>query len=54
MEKSRRNFLKNLSKGAVGAALISYFPFKLFAGENHKNKSNIKVKIHPQAVKRTK
>jgi len=51
MEKSRRNFLTTLSKGAVGAAILSYLPFKVFAG---KKRSNIKVKIHPQAVKRTK
>ncbi|MFA8341754.1 MAG: twin-arginine translocation signal domain-containing protein [Rhodothermaceae bacterium] len=54
MEKSRRNFLTTLGKGAVGAAILSYLPFKIFAGEKNKKRSSIKVKIHPQAVKRTK
>ncbi len=43
-----------IGKGAVGAAILSSLPFKLFAGEKSKKKNSIKVKIHPQAVKRTK
>ena len=54
MEKNRRSFLKTIGKGAIGAAILSSLPFNLFAGKKTKKKNSIKVKIHPQAVKRTK
>jgi len=46
----RRRFFNKISLGAVGAVLLSSYPFKLFAGS--KNTKKVIVKIHPNSVKR--
>ncbi|MCP5063130.1 MAG: hypothetical protein GY936_11795 [Ignavibacteriae bacterium] len=47
----RRRFFNKISLGAVGAILLSAFPFKLLAGSK-KNIKKVSVKIHPKSVKR--
>ncbi len=47
----RRKFFNKISLGAVGAILLSTFPFKLLAGSK-KNIKKVSVKIHPKSVKR--
>ncbi len=50
---NRKNFFEKIGKGALAAAVASVMPFKFFtsAAEASSNK-NIKIKIHPFAVKR--
>lgn len=51
-DNGRRDFFKKLSAGLIGAAFISYMPFK-FLRKNKPNKK-LTVRIHPSAVKRNK
>lgn len=48
----RRKFFGRIGMGALGFTIFSSFPFKLFAKDTKLN--NVKIKIHPSAVKRTK
>lgn len=49
----RRNFFKRIIAGTVGLTFLSSAPLKILA-KNRKNGKHIKVKIHPQAVRRNK
>lgn len=48
---NRRKFFNNVSIGALSAFVFSIFPFKVFGKSNTKR---VKVKIHPNSVKRNK
>lgn len=48
----RRTFLSKVSLGAIGAIFLSFSPFKKMSKRKHKIPSDIKVKIHPNSVKR--
>lgn len=48
----RRKFFDRVGKSALAVTLFSSLPFKIFAKENIKQ--NVKVLIHPSAVKRNK
>jgi len=49
----RRTFFQRFGKGIIAAGILSLLPFRISKGEK-KPKQNLKVKIHPNAVKRTK
>ncbi len=49
----RKKFFQNLGKGALFFAVLKAFPFKFFNNIN-RNAKQIKVKIHPSAIKRNK
>ncbi len=50
---NRKNFFEKVGKGAFVAALASVIPFKFFTSvAKASSNKNIKVKIHPSAVKR--
>ena len=48
----RRKFFSRTGKTAIVTALMSSFPFKIFANERRFDK--VKIKINPLAVKRNK
>ncbi len=50
----RRTFIQKLGLSFAAISFISLNPLKLFAANKKKDFSNIKIKIHPQAVKRNK
>lgn len=49
----RRKFFGTAGKGLIAAAVLSALPFKLQSLFVKKEK-NVKVKIHPSAIKRNK
>lgn len=49
---SRRNILRGTVLGSLAGLLVSVNPVKLFSSQPKANESNLKVKIHPLAVKR--
>jgi len=50
---NRKNFFEKIGKGALAAAVVSVIPFKFFTSvAKASSNKNIKVKIHPSAVKR--
>lgn len=51
---NRRNFFNKITLSSIGTVLLSSIPFKIFADQKKKNFKNIKVKIHPDSVKRIK
>ncbi len=51
---NRRKFFNKISIGAVAAFVLSNIPSKLFGSYKKKDIKNIKVKIHPDSVKRNK
>jgi hypothetical protein len=53
-EYNRRNFFGMVTKSAVGFAVLSSLPGKLFSKTQKKLKKKINIKIHPSAVKRNK
>ena len=54
----RKNFLGRVGKGALAAFIISVLPGSLFSSKIKSRKteklSSIKIKAHPDAVKRIK
>jgi len=51
---NRKKFFTSISLGAIGFTLFNSFPMNLISKRFDKNKSNIKVKINPDAVSRKK
>ncbi|MFP4370358.1 MAG: twin-arginine translocation signal domain-containing protein [Candidatus Kapaibacterium sp.] len=51
--KTRRNFFKTAAASAAGMAAMSLNPFKIISKES-KNDEQPAVRLHPEAVKRTK
>jgi hypothetical protein len=50
---NRKNFFGKIGKSALVAAVASVIPFKFFSSvAKASTNKNIKVKIHPSAVKR--
>lgn len=50
---NRKNFFGKIGKGALVAAVASVLPFKFLSSVSKASSNkNIKVKIHPFAVKR--
>jgi len=50
----RRKFFNRISISAIGALFLSSFPFKFFGFNKHRSNSKVKVRIHPNSVKRNK
>ncbi len=50
----RRKFFSRISIGALGAVILSSFPFKIFGKGKKRNIKKVYVKIHPSSVKRNK
>jgi hypothetical protein len=50
----RRKFFNKLSLSAIGAVLLSSYPLNLFAKKKNFISTTIKIKLHPNSVKRTK
>ena len=50
----RRTFFNKISISAIGTMLFSFSPIKLFAGKKNNLPSIIKIKLHPNSVKRNK
>ena len=50
----RRKFFNRISLGAIGTLLLSSYPLNILAQKKNKFSSDIKVKLHPNSVKRTK
>jgi hypothetical protein len=48
----RRNFFGKIGKASLVAAVVSVIPFKIFGKGKIGRALNVKVKIHPSAVKR--
>ncbi|MBK7106435.1 MAG: hypothetical protein IPH62_14235 [Ignavibacteriae bacterium] len=51
---NRRKFFNKISLSAIGTLFLSSFPLNIFGTEKKKSFKNIKVKIHPDSVKRNK
>jgi len=51
---NRRKFFNKISLSTIGTLFLSSIPFNLFGSEKKKSFKNIKVKIHPDSVKRNK
>lgn len=52
---NRRKFFEKSVKGGIGAIILSSIPFKSFGKSSPTPvKRNIKLKIHPSAIKRNK
>jgi len=49
----RRNFFGLIGKSTIGIVMLNVIPFKSLFGAG-RNKEQIKVKIHPNAVSRNK
>jgi hypothetical protein len=50
---NRKNFFEKIGKGALAAAVASVMPFKFFSSiAKASSNKNIRIKIHPSAVKR--
>jgi len=50
----RRIFFNKLTLTAIGTMLFSSFPLNLIAGKQKKFQSKIKIKLHPNSVRRNK
>ena len=50
----RRTFFNKISMSAIGTMLLSLFPLNLFAVKKNNLPSKIKVKLHPNSVRRNK
>ncbi len=53
-ELNRRKFFSKLSIGALGTIVFSMFPLNIIGKSKSKNITKVKVKIHPNSVKRNK
>ena len=50
----RRKFFSKISFGTIGALLLSIFPLNILSKRKHNLPEGIKVKIHPNSVRRNK
>lgn len=48
----RKEFFNKISISAIGAFILSFFPIRIFDYSKEKMLRKVKVKIHPESIKR--